>query len=97
MLENSEIIKFLASFSIIIVLIYSFYYYIKKSGFKFVPKAGKNIKVLESIYLSKNSSLQIVEVGDFIFLLSVDEKGISKIKEWQKKDFDNLNKDNKNG
>ena len=92
MLESSEILKFLASFTIIIVFIYSLYYYISKTGFKFSPKGGKNIKILETLFFSKNRSLQIIEVNDKIFLLANDEKGIHKIKEWDKKEFNEIKK-----
>lgn len=83
MLESGEIIKFLASFSIIVIFIYSVYYYISKSGFKLSPKSGKNIKILESFYFDKNRSFHLVKVKDTLFFVAFDEKGISKLKEWK--------------
>ena len=83
MLETAEILKFLATFSIITIFIYSIYYYINKSGFKLTAKGGKNIEILEARYFSKNRGLILAKVQDTIFFLSMDEKGIKKLKEWK--------------
>ena len=87
MLEGSEVAKFFASFIILIVFIYALYYYISKIGLKFTAKNGKNIKILETLFFSKNRSLQLIEINDKILLLANDEKGIHKLKEWDKKEF----------
>ena len=83
MLDNIEILKFLASFSIIVIFIYSIYYFLLKSGFNLTSKGTKNIKIIESVHLSRNKLLYLIKVKETLFLLSLDEKGIKKIKEWQ--------------
>jgi len=88
LLESGEIVKFLASFSIIIVFIYSIYYYINRAGFKLTAKNGKNIKILETHYFSKNRGFILVKVKNSLFFLSLDENGIKKLKEWEENDSD---------
>ncbi|WP_200763820.1 flagellar biosynthetic protein FliO [Nitrosophilus alvini] len=87
MLEYGEILKLLASFSIIVIFIYSIYYYINRSGFGVFGKvgSGKAIKIEEIKHLSKNRSLILVKVKDTVFFLSSDDSGIKKIKEWNEK------------
>ena len=83
-MHNSlEIAKFLASFSIIFIFLYAIYYFIKKFGWKPSFKSGKNIEIIDTLFLSKNRYLHLVRVRNFIFLLGIDEHGIKKIKEWQ--------------
>lgn len=84
MLNSAELLKFLASFSIIIIFIYAVYYYVNRYGVKFAHKKEKDIKVLDSHFFSKNRALLLVEVKDKLLLLSMDEKGFSKLKEWKK-------------
>lgn len=84
MLDNVELLKFLASFAIITIFIYSIYYYINRYGIRVANKKEKNINVLETHYFSKNKALLLIEVKDKILLLSMDDKGFSKLKEWEK-------------
>ena len=84
MLDNIEIVKFLASFSIITIFIYAVYYYVNKNSFRLTSKKEKDIKILDSHFFSKNRALFFIEVKERFFLLSMDEKGFSKLKEWEK-------------
>lgn len=84
MLETQEILKFLASFSIIIIFIYSIYYFFSKLNF---PKTkGKSIQIIETHFFSRNRGFVLVRVKNSLFFLSIDEKGISKIKEWREEE-----------
>ena len=78
-----EIVKFIASFTIIVIILYAIYYYLENIMTKLSPK-GKHIHVIESKMIGKNRFLLLVEVKDKILLLSSDEKGLGILQEWEK-------------
>ncbi|WP_187646988.1 flagellar biosynthetic protein FliO [Nitrosophilus labii] len=88
MLETQETLKFLATFSIIVIFIYVIYYYINKYGLKISSNRDKNIKIIESHYFSRNKGLVLVKIKKSFFFLSIDENGIKKLKEWEEVDID---------
>lgn len=76
------LLRSLASLIFILALIYlSIYglkvYMNKKPGFSF----SSNIHILESVFLSANKSLHLVEVGGGVLLLGVTEGGMNVLKE----------------
>ncbi len=76
------LLRSLGSLIFILALIYlSIYglkvYMNKKPGFSF----SSNIHVLESVFLSANKSLHLVEVGGEVLLLGVTEGGMNVLKE----------------
>jgi flagellar biogenesis protein FliO len=80
--ETYEYLKFIASFFIVLVFIYAIYYYLnnftslKKSG-------GKEIEVLETKMIGKNSFLILARIKDRIFLLANDGTGVKILHEWK--------------
>ncbi|NPA03893.1 MAG: flagellar biosynthetic protein FliO [Epsilonproteobacteria bacterium] len=83
MLSSAEIIKLVAVFVIIVVALYTFYYYLTKVGIKL---GGRWIKILESRAIGKDRYLILTYVEDTLFLLASDENGIKVLKEWEKED-----------
>ncbi len=82
MLEYSDIVKLIASLSIVVIFIYAIYYLLNKfAGGSIVQKKGA-IKIEELRYIAKGKGLCLVKVKDELFLLSFDESGIKKLKEW---------------
>ncbi len=83
LLEYNYLLKFIASLVLITVLLYSLYYYVSRYT-SFQIKSGKKmINILDIKYLSKNKGLVLVKIKDRTILLSFDEKGLRKIKEWK--------------
>lgn len=75
-------IRSLGSLVFILALVYLSIYGLKmfmskKPGFAF----ASNIKVVESVFLSQNKSLHLVEVGGEMLLLGVTEGGMNVLKE----------------
>ena len=80
-----ELVKFIASFSILVILLYALYYYLQKMQNRFNLQ-GKDLKILETKTIGKNRYLLLVEAKDSLLLLSSDESGIKVIKEWKRSD-----------
>jgi len=81
LLETQEIVKFLASFSIIVIILYSLYYFLAKSGFSISSK-GKRIEIVDTKSVGRNRGFLIVKVDDREYFFTVDEKGMKKIDQW---------------
>ncbi len=77
-----ELVKFIASFAIIVVILYVIYYYVQNFTTKLSPK-GKNIHIIESRMIGKNRFLLLVEVKDKTLLISSDETGTKVLQEWE--------------
>lgn len=84
MLDGIYLLKFLASFTILLVFLYAVYYYLKNYHPQ-LKAEGKNIKVIESKMVGKNRFFYLVEVNDTQMLLVSDERGVHLIKEWKKR------------
>ncbi|BCD68379.1 flagellar biosynthetic protein FliO [Nitratiruptor sp. YY09-18] len=82
MLDNYEIIKFLASFTLLVIILYAIYYYVSNFQPKF-KSGGKEIEVLETKVLGKNRFLYLIKVKDTTMLIAHDEQGMKLIKEWK--------------
>ncbi len=81
--DNLELIKFIASFAILVIFLYALYYYLQRVQHKFNIQ-GKDLKILETKPLGKNRFIFLVEAKDTLLLLSSDENGIKVLKEWKK-------------
>ncbi len=77
------IVKFFASFVILVVLMYGMYYYLNYIQKNFQAK-GKNIQILESTMVGKNRYIFLIDIKDSQLLISSDESGIKILKEWEK-------------
>ena len=77
------IVKFVASFVILIVLMYGMYYYLNRIQKSFTTK-GKNIDIVESKMVGKNRFIFLMEINDSTLLVASDESGIKILKEWKK-------------
>lgn len=80
--DSLEIVKFIASFAIIVIILYAFYYYAHNFTTKLSPQ-GKHIHIIESRIIGKNRFLLLIEVKDKILLLASDERGIELLYEWE--------------
>ncbi len=79
--DNIELVKFIASFSILVILLYGLYYYLQRLQNR-LNLQGKELKILETKSLGKNRYIFLVEAKGSKFLLSSDESGIKVLKEW---------------
>lgn len=84
MLDNWEIVKFLASFAIMVIILYALYYYAHNFTPKIASPKKKYIQIVESKIIGKNRFLMLVKVKDTILLLSLDEGGIKVLQKWEK-------------
>ena len=83
LLEYSYLLKFIASLVIVIILLYSVYYFVLRYT-PFQLKSGQNIiKVIDIKYISKGKGLILVKIKNSMILLGFDEKNLTKIKEWE--------------
>jgi len=83
LLEYSYLLKFIASLIIVIILLYSVYYFVLRYT-PFQLKSGQNIiKVIDIKYISKGKGLILVKIKNSMILLGFDEKNLTKIKEWE--------------
>ena len=85
MLDSVYLVKFLASFIVLLVFLYAIYYYIKNYHPQ-LKSEGKNIKIIESKIVGKNRVFYLVEVNGTQMLLVADEQGMHLIKEWKQSD-----------
>ncbi|SMC09297.1 flagellar biosynthetic protein FliO [Nitratiruptor tergarcus] len=83
MQDSYAIIKFLATFSLIIIFLYALYYYFN-NNFPKLSKQNREIKIKETKILGRNRYIYLVEIKDDIILLASDENGIRVLKEWKK-------------
>ena len=83
MLDSIYLIKFFATFSILIIIMYAIYYYLKNHHPQFRSE-NSQIEVIESKMIGKNRYLFLVSVKESEFLLLSDEKGTIVVKEWKK-------------
>lgn len=83
MLSSVIIVKFFASFGILVVLMYGIYYYLNHIQKHFQAK-GKNIHILESTMIGKNRYIFLLDIKDSHLLIASDESGIKILKEWEK-------------
>ena len=82
MLDSIDIAKFLASFVLLLIILYALYYYFHNFSSK-LPMQGKEIKIKEMRMLSKGRYLFLVEVKNKILLLASDENGMKILQEWE--------------
>jgi len=82
LLSSFELIKFIASFSILIVMMYALYYYLNRLN-KNLSLGGKDIQILETKILGKNRSICLAKVKGVLMLFACDESGIKVLKEWE--------------
>ncbi len=80
--DSFELVKFIASFAILIVMMYALYYYLNRLNKNF-SVGGKDIQILETKILGKNRSICLAKVKGIIMLLACDESGIKILKEWK--------------
>ncbi len=81
--DSVELVKFFASFAVILTILYALYYYVQNFTPKLTPK-GRYIHIVESRVIGKNRFLLLVEVKDKVFLLALDEGGTKVLKEWER-------------
>ena len=82
--DNWEIVKFFASFAIVVIILYALYYYARNFTPQITSSKGKHIHIVESKVIGKNRFLMLVEVKDRVLLLSLDEGGVKVLQKWEK-------------
>ncbi|MEZ0537778.1 flagellar biosynthetic protein FliO [Caldicellulosiruptoraceae bacterium PP1] len=99
----SEFIKLFFGILLFAIILYLSYFTSKYLSKKVSRRKGENIKIIETLPLSSDSLLILVEVFDKVLLLSRTQKNISILKEFDKKEinikeepFDNILKNNIN-
>ncbi|SNR76562.1 hypothetical protein [Desulfurobacterium atlanticum] len=78
-------------FFLIVAFLLVIYFLLSKFSFPIKMNGKGEIVIKEVKYLGKNRLLVLLNVKDTEFLLSFDEKGVTKIKEW--KDEKNIGSD----
>ena len=81
--ETLPLVKFIASFAIIVIGMYALYYYLNR--FNKIKAKGSEIQIKEMQPLGKNRFLVLADIKENTFLLAVDEQGIKVLKEFQGK------------
>lgn len=85
MLETADYLQLAASFVLVVVMLYSFYYLFNRYGIGFGPQKRGEIEIIEIKHLGKNKGLLLVRTQGSLFLLVFDEAGIRPIREWNGK------------
>ncbi len=80
--ESYAIAKLLASFVIVVIFIYTIYYYLNNYQTKWTKK-GQKIEIVETKMIGKGRYLFLARIKDTEMLLSSDESGIKILKEWK--------------
>ncbi|MTI58795.1 MAG: flagellar biosynthetic protein FliO [Firmicutes bacterium] len=83
-----EIAKISFYLLLVLGLIYLLAYFLKNNISR--SGKGKQIKVIEQVYLSPKKSLALITVHDTIFLISNSNEKVSVLKTWDSKDFPEL-------
>lgn len=93
MFEDYSIAKFIFSFFIVVLLIYSFYFFIVKYGQKFSINPKGEIKIKDIKFFSKDKGFILAQLKDEEFFFSFDnQNGLKLIKTYKKEDSNNENK-----
>jgi len=95
LLEYTDILKFLSSFVIVVVIIYSIYYGINRYWKGLLPNQKSIIKILDIKFIGKDKGLAVVKANNKYYFLAFSEKNISIIEKWDKLDGDTEKGDEK--
>lgn len=76
-------IKTALIFFLIVAFLLAIYFFLSKFSFPIKMNGKGEILIKEVKYLGKNKLFLLLKVKDTEFLLSLDEKGVTKIKEWK--------------
>lgn len=86
MFEYAELLKLLASFAVVVVIIYALYYVLNRfNATAYLNKKGK-IQIEEMRHITKGKGLCLVQVEGKRLLIAFDEKNLSVLKEWDEDD-----------
>ncbi|WP_456484798.1 hypothetical protein [Desulfurobacterium sp.] len=79
---ETYLLKLIVVFLIIVVSLAVIYFSVGKISFPMKTGRSGSIKFIEIKYISRNRGFVLIEVKDSKILLSFDETGFKKLKEW---------------
>ncbi len=86
---EAYLFKLVVVFIIIVVSLIAIYYSVGKYSFVKPGRSG-SIKIIEIKYISKNKGFVLIDVESSKILLSFDETGFKKLKEWSNEESSDI-------